>query len=299
MKARLAFALAFAWALGSAASASESANYSLTPLTIDAGGRRATSQSYTLDSSTAPGGAGSSADYTSRHGYAGSLFDVVGLDITASPLTLHEGATRQLGASLLLDDASLLSLAPAAATWSVQSGPLTGINSGGLATASIVYQNTNATVRGSYQSLTDMLTLSVLDVNSDDFGLYAGDGVADDWQVLHFGTDNPAAGPMLDPDNDGWVNLFEYNAGLVPIDPLSVFHLREETVPGQPDQRRIIFSPQLPGRTYTVQSSLTMEPESWSALTGGIVSDNGDERTVTDPNATEARKFYRIEVQKP
>jgi len=224
---------------------------------------------------------------------------VLALELAASPLTMNEGGTRQLGASLLLDDSSLLALAPSSITWSVQSGPLTSISASGLATADAVYQNTNAVAQGSYQGLTDTLTLNVLNVNSDDFGLYAGDGVADDWQVLYFGTGNPNAGPLLDPDHDGWINLFEYNAGLVPTDPSSVFYLREETVAGQPNLRRIIFSPRLPGRTYIVMSSTTLQPESWQPLTGSIVGDNGDERTVTDPNATGARKFYRVEVQKP
>ncbi|MFT5190836.1 MAG: hypothetical protein ACI9DF_003936 [Verrucomicrobiales bacterium] len=29
------------------------------------------------------------------------------------------------------------------------------------------------------------------------------------------------------------------------------------------------------------------------------MSDNGDERTVTDPNAASVRKFYRIDITKP
>src|SRR5688500_18193398 len=128
--------------LGTAGFAADSANYSLTPLTIDGGGGRSTSASYTLDSSTAPGGASSSANFTARSGYAGSLYDVLAFDLNASPLTVNEGATRQLGASLVLDDASVIALAPSAVTWSVQSGPLTGINTSGLATAGNVYQNT-------------------------------------------------------------------------------------------------------------------------------------------------------------
>jgi hypothetical protein len=53
------------------------------------------------------------------------------------------------------------------------------------------------------------------------------------------------------------------------------------------------------GRTYNILTSTTLNPDSWFALTGGIVSDNDNERSVTDQAATTARKFYRIEITKP
>lgn len=281
-----------------AAAAGESANYSTTPEAASAGGR-STSANYTIDVSAQSGGAAASAAFTLRGGFSGSLYDPAALDITSAPLTVNEGGTRQIAAQLLLDDSSLLALSPSSVSWNVVSGPLAGISAGGLATAGNVYQNTAATASGTYRTFPDTLTLNVVNVGTDDFGLYAGDGIADDWQVLYFGINSANAAPLLDPDNDGWVNLFEYNAGLIPTDPLSVFNLHMEPVPGQPGQRNIIFSPRLTGRTYTVVSSTTMQPQSWAPLPGATVSDNGDERTVTDPNAGGARKYYRVDVVKP
>jgi len=281
-----------------AATAGESANYSITPQAESAGGR-STSASYTLDGSAEPGGAAASAAVTLRSGFSGALYDPAALDLTAAPLTLNEGGTRQFAARLLLDDSSLLALHSSSVSWSVLSGPLTGISAGGLATAGNVYQNTEATASGTYRTFTDNLTLNVVNVGTDDFGLYAGDGLADDWQVLYFGENSASAAPLLDPDNDGWTNLFEYHAGLIPTNPLSVFSLRMEPVPGQPAQRRIIFSPRLPGRTYTVLGSTTMQPGSWTPLSGATVSDTGDERTITDPNADGDRKLYRVDVTRP
>ncbi len=37
----------------------------------------------------------------------------------------------------------------------------------------------------------------------------------------------------------------------------------------------------------------------WATLPGATFTDNGLERTVTDPTATEARKFYEVEITKP
>ncbi len=278
--------------------AGESANYSITPQAVSAGGR-STSANYTIDVSAEPGGAATSAAVALRSGFSGSLYDPAALAITAAPLTVNEGGTRQLGARLLLDDSSLQALSPSSVSWRVLSGPLTGISAAGLATGGNVYQNTDAAASGTYRTFTDTLTLNVVNVGTDDFGLYAGDGLADDWQVLYFGINSTNAAPLLDPDNDGWSNLFEYNAGLIPSDPLSGFSVHMEPVPGQPAQRRITFSPRLAGRTYTVLGSTTMEPASWAPVPGATVSDNGDERTVTDLNAGGERKFYRVEVKKP
>ena len=182
-----------------------SANYTIATDAADAGGKRATSVSYTND-----GSAGLLAGIstvaapaeTAKSGYIGQLFDVVGFTVNASPSTVNEGATRQVSGAQLLDDATLLAINAVSVTWSAAS-PLT-INVSGLATAGIVYQNTMALVQGTYAGSTGSINLTVLDSIADNFGGYAGDGVGDDWQVQHFGQPpNPAAGPLLDPDGDG------------------------------------------------------------------------------------------------
>lgn len=68
---------------------------------------------------------------------------------------------------------------------------------------------------------------------------------------------------------------------------------------GQPEHKALTFSPRYADRTYGILTSTTLEPDTWSALPGGIVSDDGDVRTVTDPNATAGKKFYRVEITKP
>src|SRR5690348_580174 len=90
--------------------AGTSANYTLTPDTVDGGGLRRISDSYTINFSATPGGAGSSANYTARTGFAGQLLDAVSLGITSSLLTVNEGGTRQLGATLSYDDATTVVL---------------------------------------------------------------------------------------------------------------------------------------------------------------------------------------------
>jgi hypothetical protein len=279
-----------------------STDYSISAESTDAGGKRATSDSYTNDGS-AGGVVGISTVAapvaTAKHGYLGQLTEVTALQLAAFPTTVNETATRQLSGAQLLDDLTTTAVPATDISWSVQSGPLSSINSIGLATAATVYQNTAATAQGSYAGATGTLGLSVLDTITDNFDSYAGDGLGDDWQFGFFGLDNPLAAPLLDPDGDGQNNRFEFTAGLVPTNPLSRFTLTIAPVPGQPGQKDVIFAPIVAGRTYTVKTSPDLSAASWITLTGSTTSNTGNQRTVTDTAATPAKKFYTVEIVKP
>jgi len=279
-----------------------SANYSIATDVADAGGSHAASANYTHDGS-ANGVAGISTAAApvalAKHGYIAQLYEIAGLVPTASPPNVNEGETLQLGARQLLDDATYLTASAAAVAWSVQSGPLTGIDAAGLATADLVYQDTAATVEGTLGGFTGSLGLTVIDSIPDNFGSYAGDGLGDDWQFQYFGLNNPDAAPALDPDGDGQDNRFEFIAGLIPTNPLSRFLLRIEPDPVEADHKLLIFSPIIAGRVYTVESGGTLVPDSWSELTDPLQSDTGGERTVTDTHATEANRFYHVNIVKP
>lgn len=280
-----------------------SASYAVATDTADAGGQRTSSTSYTNDGS-AGGITGLSTvaapAQTVKSGYIGQLYDVTALQLAAAPLTVNEGSTRQLSATQVLDDATTLNVTANAITWTVQNGPLTGISTGGLATADIVYEDTLATAQGLYGGLTGTLDLTVVNVNTDDIPGYSGDGLDDAWQVQFFGLNNPDAGPDIDADFDGQDNLFEFTAGLIPNDAASRFLLNPAPVPNQPGQMNLVISPRLPGRTYTVKSSLTLAPGStWDPLTSFSILDNGITRTITDLDATGTRKFYKVEITKP
>ena len=281
-----------------------SASYTVATDTADAGGKRTASASYTNDGSV--GGiagisiVGSPAE-VAKHGYIGQLYDLAsGIFLAATPATINEGGTRQLAAARNLDDGTGLALDPATIAWSVLGGPLTGISTGGAATAGTVYQHTAASVQGIASGFTASLSLTVLNVNLDDFGSYAGDGLDDAWQNQYFGLNNLNAAPALDPDGDGQTNAFEFTAGLVPTDPASRFLLSVAPVAGQPGQKNLVFSPRFADRTYTVKAKASLLTGSYLPLTNpSAPSDNGQERTITDLSANGATKFYRIEITKP
>ncbi len=275
-----------------------SSSYTVPTDTMDSGGQRATSAAYTNDGSV--GGIVGISTVASpaeiaKAGYIGQLYEVAALQLAASPTSVDEGGTRQLSAAQLLDDSTTIALAADSITWSVQSGPLTGIDTNGLATAGIFYEDTAATAQGSFAGDIGLLPLTINNTNADDFGIYAADGIDDDWQVLYFGVGNSAAAPGIDVDGDKQDNFFEFIAGVIPTDPTSFFDQRLEPEPGQ---TQVIFSPRLTDRTYTVKTSTTLPNPNWPTLTGATVSDEGDERSVTDLHGTSVRKFYRVDITK-
>jgi hypothetical protein len=276
-----------------------STNYSVGAETTDSGGQRTTSASYTNDGSLG-GITGistvASPAQTAKAGYLGQLTEVTALQLAATPTTLDESATRQLSAAQLLDDDSLIALDLTDVTWSVQNGPLSGIDASGLATASIVYEDTAATAQGDYAGATGILGLTVLDSIPDNFGTYASDGLADDWQFDNFGLDNPLAAATLDPDGDGQNNHFEFVAGLDPTDPSSLFTVQ---IAGDSEgSPQVTFDPVVAGRTYTVKYKDTLGASTWDTLLNTAISSSGLERTITDTSETSTpARFYIVEIE--
>ncbi len=282
-----------------------SANYAITAEVADSGGALVTSASYSnVGSSGGVTGISTVASpaEVAKQGYIGQLFEVVGFSVSAAQNFVNEGATLQLIGGQLLDDATTLAVNGSSVTWSVVSGPLASINASGIATAQIVYQDTFAVARGVYQSNVGQLPLTVRNVNIDDFGTYAGDGIDDAWQVQYFGLPpNANAGPTADVSGTGQNNLFKYIAGLNPLDPLSRFTVDAQRVAGQPLQRNIVFAPLVPGRVYVVRfnTSLAIGGGTWTTLSNISSSDNGNIRTVTDLNASDPERFYEVQITKP
>lgn len=277
-----------------------SAAYSVVTDTADAGGARATSAAYTNDGS-AGGVTGistvASPAETLKSGYVGELYEITALQLAASPLTINETGTRQLSAAQLLEDATTLAVVASSVSWSVQSGPITGISSSGLATAGTVYKDSPATVKGVFAGLTGTLNLTVLDTIPDNFGSYAGDGLPDSWQFQYFGLNNPNAAPGFMSDGSGLTNLFKYVAGLIPNDATSKFALSVLPVISQPGWKDVSFTPAFADRTYTIEFSTTLASGSWQALT--TLTNVTGTSTFTDTNAGLPGKFYRIQVTKP
>jgi hypothetical protein len=221
---RLLLTFCLVTSVASIAAARSSANYSIIAESFDSGAVSISSANFTIKTPTVGGIAGtvsgSSPVVVNKSGYAGQIFDVIALSISATPATVNETATTQLNAAQVIEDTTTLSLSPSSISWSIVSGPIASISTSGLLTPNVVFQNTPATAAGSFQNTSAQVNITVVNSNNDNFGAYANDGIDDAWQVQFFGLPpNAQAGPNADPDGDGANNLAEFQAGTDPTFP--------------------------------------------------------------------------------
>lgn len=271
--------------------------YQATIEAVSAGGGAVASADYRMQVSVGgPAGVSSgSAAAVVRQGFTGQIFDPVSLQLASTTPAIDELGVAQLSATAIMDDGTTLALSANDVAWSIASGPLLSVTAAGMVTADAVYQSTPAAVNGVWSMISASLPLTVTDVLEDNFGSYAGDGLPDLWQANYFGIGNPLGAPGADGDGDGQDNRFEYLATTMPNDPGSRFQLRIEMVPGEPNHRRVLFSPYSLDRTYSLASSPTLA--SWSLLSGIPEGDIGAEHFFLDENATAAAMFYRILIE--
>ena len=141
----------------------------------------------------------------------------------------------------------------------------------------------------------DMGCYEVSKVDSDQ------DGIPDWWMLRYFGhadgSSNDYSLATDDADGTGQNNLFKYIAGLDPTNPSSVFQLQLLAVTNQPAQYNLVFSPWIGRRTYSPQFNTDLVAGVWSPLAGYLGPfTNGNQITVTDPNAINPQKFYRVDI---
>lgn len=276
-----------------------SASYQLTYESSGTGGGRVASTSYALDSATGDSGTSAVAGaYSLRSGLTGMAFDAKNIILISPSTTLDELAEMQFAARLVLDDSSLLELPAGALSWRVAVGPIESISATGLVKAAAVYEDTPATVAADDGIFSAKAVLTVRSVDDDNFGSYALDGLPDDWQVRHFGFDNPAAAPGNDPTSKGQNNLFCFLAGLDPLDPADVFRMVSLNPPA-PDTFRFAFLPVIPDRSYTIEFCDDLQSGNWWTLTDCEVSEEEGRRIVTDRSPPDSRRCYRVRIARP
>jgi hypothetical protein len=95
----------------------------------------------------------------------------------------------------------------------------------------------------------------------------------------------------MDEDGDGMSNADEDSAGTNPLDNRSNFSVSSQTLEIN-EGVTIAWTPAI-GKTYKVQSSLTLEPDSWVNEASGLTSGNYADQ----PEINETKKFYRVVVE--
>jgi len=228
--------------------------------------------------------------------FIGQLYDAVAIDLFASPDTIGEGLARQLTVIALLDDTTTLTLLPAEIAYS-HSGPIAGIDAvTGVATADVVYTDRSATATATHKGLADTLQLTILNIATDNYREYAGDGLDDAWQFANFGEPpNNAAAPGADPDGDRFSNTFEFLTGYSPTDSADRFGFA--IVARNGNTAALELSKVIPSTIYRVQRSRDLgQSDDWTTFATIEPATEMLDHPVEDAAATGDRWFYRVEI---
>ena len=160
---KAAVLLLFGLAVNAIAAGQTSANYIVRASSMNGGGLRTTSTSYSNDGSISgfggPATTGNSQE-TDRTGYAGQLYEVTGLTVSAPSNSLNQGASMPLAALQFLDDATVTSVS-SFADWFF-TGPIIGVSQSGMITTSPSGQSGNAWVTAAYEGISSSLNLSLV-----------------------------------------------------------------------------------------------------------------------------------------
>jgi len=123
------------------------------------------------------------------------------------------------------------------------------------------------------------------------------DGLPDSWEYLHYG-DVTSAVASDDDDGDGKTNLEEYTANTDPKNATSVLKVDSFTLPAA-KVVHVRLDHTSPQRNYTLQKSADLGIiDPWAGIAGPTIG-TGASLTFEDPDAGDARAFYRVLVSFP
>jgi hypothetical protein len=270
------------------------------PQTLDSGGQRSSVGGVVVDQSI--GGVvgiatAASPEETLRHGYVGQLTDVKSLSVVPLAPDVDEGDSQALSGRAVMDDDSVTMLDGDEMSWSIAVFPLLSISTSGVATATNVYEDTTASVTGSYMAVEGEGSFIVVDVDDDNFGTYAGDGLPDGWQVGYFGIGNPEGGPTHNVDLDPFDNTGEWIADTIPTDSNSFFFVTSISN-AVPDDMAVSFESSS-SRRYSLEVTTNLMAYTWVPVPGQTNLPGIDAETwLTETNVPVAG-LYRVIVSVP
>jgi uncharacterized repeat protein (TIGR03803 family) len=190
----------------------------------------------------------------------------------------------------------------AVVNFSVTAGP----NLGKTGTATTIAGQASFTYTGSTTAGTDTIRATSLGATGTATKVWiapdsVGDGIPDWWRAQYFGgngtTTNNQSCAACDADGTGQNNLFKYVAGLDPTNAASAFVFSIQDVNGT--QKSLTYGSIAAGRIYTPQFRTNLLTGNWGPLTFSDPTTNNNQVTITDPNATQTTRFYRIGISFP
>ncbi len=236
-------------------------------------------------------GESAAGDFELRAGFAGQLYDVVALTVSPAPGEVAEEQTVAFGVSGRCDDGTFL--VADTETWTLLSGPLATLDGSGHGLAAPVYQTETARVTVAALNLVATGEVRVLDVDPDNFGLYAHDEIQDLWQVAYFGpaSTNGLAGANPDGDQDN--NHQEFIVGTDPLSAQSAFRVALARSGGL----RVSGSPAYTSRMYRLERTANLRAGTWTPEAAGTGSMSNGQWVVAGLSDTNPLVQYRMLVE--
>jgi hypothetical protein len=225
---------------------------------------------------------------------AGTWVDPKSIEVRSAVNSLPEGNSVQLKAIVRCDDDSYLANGYAV-HWLAASGPIVG-SGGGWFTAQPVYRDTQAIAQATVFSLSGQRTLTILNSDPDNFGIYAGDDIDDAWQVAHFGLSNSWGLAGADFDGDGGDNYYEFTAGTDPLSASDFFSLKTIKRSAGVD---VGIGPLSTNRTYTVERAHQLTAGSWAGFTNIALAAPTSLVVIANADSGTNTAFYRVAIYYP
>ena len=267
---------------------------------VDGGGAPASSANYAADQSLGGAGGISSAaapESVARHGYVGQLADAAAFAVVPEADEVDEADSQPLAGLATLDDDTALAVAGDEVDWAAPVFPLADVSTAGVATAATVYEDTLAVATGTYSGVAGEGSFWVRNVGTDDFDVYAGDGLPDDWQVDHFGVGSPDAGPTNNVDEDLYDNAGEWIADTDPTDGDSYFQIVAVTDTAAKVEMWFDSSS---ARRYGLEKTTNLVVPDWQPVAGQTNLAGADAlRSLVESNPPVGPHHYRVGVHVP
>jgi hypothetical protein len=129
---------------------------------------------------------------------------------------------------------------------------------------------------------------------------HVGDGIPDGWRRQYFGgsgtTTNATSCATCDPDGDGMDNYAEYIADTNPTNALSYFHIQSVT---HADGFKVFFQ-SFASRNYSLFYTTNLSGSVWTLVSSQTnLTGNGGVDSLSDTNASNPQRFYRVGVVLP
>lgn len=238
-------------------------------------------------------GESSAGDHELRAGFAGQLYDVVALKVSALPGEVAEEQAVAFGVAGRCDDGTFL--AADTESWDLLAGPLATLDGNGQGVAAPVYQTETARVTVAALNLVATGEVRVLDVDPDNFGLYAHDDIQDLWQVTYFGPSSTNGLAGANPDGDQDDNHQEFIVGTDPLSAQSAFRVALARGGGL----RVSGAPAYTSRVYRLERTANLRSGTWTPEAAGTGSMSNGQWVVAGLSDTNPLVQYRMLVEYP